>query len=42
MEEQTSKYLCPYCGTKFEAFEDLKNHVLGGTHAGNLRRCRRG
>ena len=28
MEEQTSKYLCPYCSTKFEAFEDLKNHAL--------------
>ena len=28
MEEQTSKYLCPYCSTKFEAFEDLKTHAL--------------
>ena len=33
MEEQTSKYLCPYCSTKFEAFEDLKTHVLAA-HAG--------
>jgi aerobic-type carbon monoxide dehydrogenase small subunit (CoxS/CutS family) len=28
MKEQTSKYLCPYCGTKFETFEDLKAHAL--------------
>ena len=27
------KYLCPYCSTKFDAFEDLKTHVLSA-HAG--------
>ena len=28
MKEQTNKYLCPYCSTKFEAFEALKAHVV--------------
>ncbi len=28
MKEQLNKYLCPYCNTKFEAFEDLKDHAL--------------
>jgi aerobic-type carbon monoxide dehydrogenase small subunit (CoxS/CutS family) len=28
VEEKTSKYLCPYCNTKFDAFEDLKTHAL--------------
>jgi len=33
VKEETSKYLCPYCGTKFEAFEDLKAHALA-KHSG--------
>ena len=28
MKEQLNKYLCPYCSTTFEAFEDLKDHAL--------------
>ena len=28
MEEQTSKYLCPYCMTKSDTFEELKAHVI--------------
>jgi len=33
VKEQTNQYLCPYCSTKFEAFEDLKTHALA-EHAG--------
>ncbi len=33
MKERTNKYLCPYCSTTFETFEDLKNHALA-VHAG--------
>ena len=29
MKEETMKYLCPYCATKFETFEALKEHALG-------------
>ena len=25
----TSKYLCPYCATRFETFDELKAHVIG-------------
>ena len=28
MKEQMNQYLCPYCSTKFDAFEDLKAHAL--------------
>ena len=33
MKDQTNQYLCPYCSTKFDAFEDLKAHALA-THTG--------
>ncbi len=33
MEERTSQYLCPYCSTKFDTFEELKAHALA-EHAG--------
>jgi len=33
VKEQLNKYLCPYCSTKFEAFEDLKDHALAA-HTG--------
>ena len=28
MNEETSKYLCPYCTAQKDSFEDLKDHVL--------------
>lgn len=28
MEKKASNYLCPYCSTRFETFEDLKHHAL--------------
>jgi aerobic-type carbon monoxide dehydrogenase small subunit (CoxS/CutS family) len=28
MEKQAHKYLCPYCGAHFGAFEELKDHAL--------------
>ena len=28
MKEEKIKYLCPYCATKFDAFETLKEHAL--------------
>jgi aerobic-type carbon monoxide dehydrogenase small subunit (CoxS/CutS family) len=33
VEERTSQYLCPYCSTKFDTFEELKTHALA-EHAG--------
>jgi aerobic-type carbon monoxide dehydrogenase small subunit (CoxS/CutS family) len=33
MEKQAHKYLCPYCGDHFGAFEDLKDHALS-VHCG--------
>ena len=33
MEAKINQYLCPYCGTKFEAYDDLKAHALS-EHAG--------
>lgn len=33
MEKKASNYLCPYCSTRFETFEDLKHHALE-VHAG--------
>ncbi|MGE5843030.1 MAG: (2Fe-2S)-binding protein [Deltaproteobacteria bacterium] len=28
MKEESSKYLCPYCSARFEAFEGLKVHAM--------------
>ena len=28
MKAQMNQYLCPYCSTKFDAYEDLKAHAL--------------
>lgn len=28
MKEETSKYLCPYCTTQTDSFDELKGHVL--------------
>jgi aerobic-type carbon monoxide dehydrogenase small subunit (CoxS/CutS family) len=28
VEERMSQYLCPYCSTKFDTFEELKTHAL--------------
>jgi len=33
VEKKASNYLCPYCSTRFETFEDLKHHALE-VHAG--------
>jgi len=33
VEKIASNYLCPYCSTRFETFEDLKHHALE-VHAG--------
>jgi aerobic-type carbon monoxide dehydrogenase small subunit (CoxS/CutS family) len=33
VEERTNQYLCPYCSTKFDTFEELKTHALA-EHAG--------
>jgi hypothetical protein len=33
VKEQRSQYLCPYCFTTFDTFEELKEHVLA-EHAG--------
>jgi aerobic-type carbon monoxide dehydrogenase small subunit (CoxS/CutS family) len=33
VEERTSQYLCPYCSTKFDTFDELKIHALA-EHAG--------
>ena len=30
MKEETTKYLCPYCAAKFDAFEALKDHAMIG------------
>ena len=30
MKEETTKYLCPYCAAKFDAFEALKDHAMTG------------
>jgi aerobic-type carbon monoxide dehydrogenase small subunit (CoxS/CutS family) len=33
VKAQMNQYLCPYCSTKFDAYEDLKAHALS-EHAG--------
>ena len=33
MEGPIRQYLCPYCGTKFHEFDDLKRHALS-VHVG--------